>query len=204
MVSGNSSCRLSVICLEFSSRGSAARPGRIYLTRESPPRPRVSQDVDTTGDFTITKGIPMTRVAVSMFASILALAAACTSTETSDSSAIETGDITEFDSAGASGAPARGTPDDVRPAGCVCEGPAPSLPSQICSDGTVAGPECVATPSDGCAWIITECPDPQPTDCSQSDCPTGQHCEIDCHPCDAPDPKTPCDSFTCQSTCVPD
>ena len=37
-----------------------------------------------------------------------------------------------------------------------------------------------------------------------SDCPTGQHCEIDCHPCDAPDPKTPCDSFTCQSTCVPD
>lgn len=141
----------------------------------------------------------MTRVAVSMFAPFLALVAACTSTETSESSALEISD-----SVAAADAVAVGTPDTDQPAlWCDC-GPAPTLPSAICIDGTVAGPTCVATSTDVCEWIIIECPDPQPTDCSQSDCPTGQHCEIDCHPCDAPDPKTPCDSFTCQSTCVAD
>lgn len=143
----------------------------------------------------------MTRVAVSMFAPILALVAACSSTETSESSALEICDITPCDSAHAPGTTPPAPTDE--PPVCDC-GPAPSLPSEICIDGTVAGPTCVATSIDACGWIITECPDPQPTDCSQSDCPTGQHCETDCYPCDAPDPKTPCDSFTCQSTCVPD
>lgn len=143
----------------------------------------------------------MTRVAISIFAPILSLVAACSSTETSDSSPIEICDTADCDSADTAGvpAPAPKTPSDV----CDC-GPAPALPSEICIDGTVAGPTCVAMPIDSCGWIVTECPDPQPTDCSASDCPTGQHCEVDCHPCDAPDPKTPCDSFTCQSTCVPD
>lgn len=134
----------------------------------------------------------MTRVSYRLFATILGLIAACTSTETSDSEIVSL----PADHARANVAWA----DDA----CKCAGEEPALPSQICEDGTVAGPTCVATTPGACEWTVTECPDPQPTDCSASDCPTGQHCEVDCHPCDAPDPKTPCDSFTCQSTCVPD
>ena len=175
----------------------------MYLTLELSKFSLVSQDA---GDDLATqprrKALLMTRVSVSILAPLLGMIAACTSIETTESSA----SVSDIDST-APGAPALSaddTPAADSPVVCNdCDGEAPALPSHICDDGTVAGPTCVAT-SGACEWVITECPDPQPTDCSASDCPTGQHCEIDCHPCDAPDPKTPCDSFTCQSTCVPD
>ena len=84
-----------------------------------------------------------------------------------------------------------------------CSDPRPDAPSQLCKDGTVAGPTCVATYSGACIWTITQCPQPQPTDCTADGCPAGQYCETNCYPCDAPDPKTPCDSLVCQSTCAP-
>ena len=151
---------------------------------------------------TYEKAILMTRVSLNVFVPILAMLAACTSTETSASSA----SVSDSTAPDAPALTTDGTPStDVDPPVVCndCDGEAPALPSHICTDGTIAGPMCAAT-SNGCGWIITECPDPQPMDCSATDCPTGQHCETDCHPCDAPDPKTPCDSFTCQSTCVPD
>lgn len=143
----------------------------------------------------------MTRAFLCLLTPTLGLIAACSSIEASTSSELAICDIVQCDSATLN-APALSVDGTVTQ--CKCEGPAPALPDQICVDGTVAGPACVESQGGACEWIVTECPDPQPQDCSASDCAAGHHCEVDCHPCDAPDPKTPCDSFACQSTCVPD
>ena len=142
----------------------------------------------------------MTRVSTSLFTSILGLLAACSSLEGTESSSLEICDLIQCDVV-APGAPVVSADGTIA---CTCASPAPTLPSEVCEDGTVAGPTCDETASGQCEWVVTSCPDPQPQDCSANDGPAGQHCEVDCHPCDSPDPKTPCDSFACQSTCVAD
>ena len=68
-------------------------------------------------------------------------------------------------------------PPPPPPVDCTSKGacgPAPGMPSQICEDGTVAGPTCVA--KDGaCVWQITTCPPPAEK-CGKSACTKGQTC----------------------------
>lgn len=49
--------------------------------------------------------------------------------------------------------------------GCVdacptsaCPSPAPASPTQLCSDGSTAGPECQPQSNGACGWVITTCP----------------------------------------------
>jgi len=58
----------------------------------------------------------------------------------------------------------------------ACPSPAPASPSQLCWDGSTAGPTCV----DGggkCGWTITTCPPvPPELECGKSVCKKGQTC----------------------------
>jgi hypothetical protein len=58
----------------------------------------------------------------------------------------------------------------------ACPGPAPGAPSQICWDGTTAGPACVAS-GGKCGWQITSCPPvPPELECGANICKKGQTC----------------------------
>lgn len=41
---------------------------------------------------------------------------------------------------------------------CVCTDPAPMLPSELCSDGTIGGPQCGRHADGTCGWLIRTCP----------------------------------------------
>ena len=48
-------------------------------------------------------------------------------------------------------------------------GPALGMPTQICADGTTAGPTCEPSTNGKCGWVITSCPTTPPT-CAATDC----------------------------------
>ena len=58
----------------------------------------------------------------------------------------------------------------------ACSGPPPLAASQLCKDGSTAGPTCVDTGGQ-CGWQITECP-PVPPElaCGANTCTKGQTC----------------------------
>lgn len=58
----------------------------------------------------------------------------------------------------------------------ACPGPAPGAPSQLCWDGSTAGPTCVDS-GGKCGWKITSCP-PVPPElaCGANVCKKGQTC----------------------------
>lgn len=58
----------------------------------------------------------------------------------------------------------------------ACKGPAPGIPSQLCWDGTTAGPTC-SDVGGSCGWKITSCPKPPPElECGANVCKKGQTC----------------------------
>lgn len=44
-------------------------------------------------------------------------------------------------------------------------GPGLGIPSQVCSNGTIAGPVCLRDPTGKCVWAIFTCPPPPPSAC---------------------------------------
>ena len=79
-------------------------------------------------------------------------------------------------------APTTPTPAPVPPpkldcaAKGACSGPAPGVPSQLCWDGSTAGPTCVAS-GGTCGWKITACPPvPPELECGKNVCKKGQTC----------------------------
>jgi hypothetical protein len=74
-------------------------------------------------------------------------------------------------------------------------GPEPLLASQLCGDGSVAGPSCERNPKGACGWIITSCvppaPGPAPSPAPDAGSPTPA-------PSPVPDPGPPtCDKAAC-------
>jgi hypothetical protein len=58
----------------------------------------------------------------------------------------------------------------------ACKGPAPAIASQLCWDGSTAGPSCVDT-GGTCGWKITTCPPvPPELECGANICKKGQTC----------------------------
>ena len=58
----------------------------------------------------------------------------------------------------------------------ACPSPAPASPSQLCWDGSTAGPTCVAS-GGKCGWTITSCPPvPPELECGANICKKGQTC----------------------------
>ena len=120
-------------------------------------------------------------------------------------------------------------------------GPQPLMPNKLCPDGkTIAGPtgRCLADAAGKCGWEIVECPTVPVDNCygvcvpnvkdgckSDSECPSGQMCEIACSGwacaanstdpngakcvCPASDPTCKCDATgncggqSCTGKCVP-
>lgn len=64
------------------------------------------------------------------------------------------------------------------PVDCSAEGacgPALGMPTQLCEDGTEAGPICVDK-GGVCGWEITTCPTPKGTACGKNVCTSSQIC----------------------------
>ena len=84
-------------------------------------------------------------------------------------------------------------------------GPAPGVPSMMCSDGSVAGPVCGPTAVGTCGWTITKCPPPVcPAIACLRACPNGARTDANgCPTCDCIEP-TSCATYTDYKRCVGD
>ena len=98
---------------------------------------------------------------------------------------------------------------ECNPAPTACTkaecGTGPLLPSQMCSDGTTAGPICVRNATGTCGWTVTKCPPPVcPAILCLRACPNGSRVDANgCQTCDCLEPAS-CGTHTDYKTCTAD
>ena len=88
-------------------------------------------------------------------------------------------------------------PPECEPADC---GPAPGAPSQVCDDGSTAGPVCQAQADGTCGWTFTQCPTSKACgglvpDGVDNTCGEGEYCHYDA--------QAMCGFADAQGTCQP-